>query len=367
MTFGASVGTGGGYRTVSASRMGEGGTFARVCDGVADQDEINAAIRSLPDAGGLVQLSAGTFWLSAPVLATPKHLAIRGAGRGVTTLRLSPGADCWAIEFARAGDLDVWAQIADLTIDGDAPNQAAGGCVYAHRAIQARIENVECYRGHKAGVYIHEGTGGPVGHHVEVARCLIHGGNQSAGDGYGVLIEASDECFIHHNDLENNGGATGDKSHIKDLSGLQIIAHNTLVNGEEGIRVQDAHRSVIAHNILDHVKRHGIVVSGGRCAIHGNQIYGPGRAEPDGANGNWRGIWLASGPGMNNVQGNVIEAHETSGYTYRLIQEDGTGGNGANLIVNNHLLGHGRCAAGSNKDIFSGGAGSTVAPNVSVA
>ena len=32
-----------------------------VCDGEADQEEINAAIRALPDAGGTLLLSEGTF------------------------------------------------------------------------------------------------------------------------------------------------------------------------------------------------------------------------------------------------------------------------------------------------------------------
>jgi len=52
-----------------------------VCDGVADDVEINAALNILPASGGRVMLSEGTFVLAAPIVFPANNIWLRGMGR----------------------------------------------------------------------------------------------------------------------------------------------------------------------------------------------------------------------------------------------------------------------------------------------
>lgn len=68
------------------------------CDGVADESEINQAIKMLPARGGTIHLDAGTFNLSAPIMVTDnKRVLISGFGAllvpaaGVTALFIQQG------------------------------------------------------------------------------------------------------------------------------------------------------------------------------------------------------------------------------------------------------------------------------------
>lgn len=51
-----------------------------VCDGVADEVQINAAITALPTNGGIVQLSTGTFTVSAAIAMNKNGTTLRGGG-----------------------------------------------------------------------------------------------------------------------------------------------------------------------------------------------------------------------------------------------------------------------------------------------
>ena len=53
-----------------------------VCDGVADDVEIQAALDALPTTGGCVVLSPGVFTIAAAITSTISNLAILGSGPG---------------------------------------------------------------------------------------------------------------------------------------------------------------------------------------------------------------------------------------------------------------------------------------------
>ena len=85
-----------------------------LCDGTADDVEIQAAVDSLPSGGGMVVLSEGTFTLSATVTRSIDNITIMGMGMGTrlvnnaSTKLISDGAQAgWAfLEFdVDAGDI----------------------------------------------------------------------------------------------------------------------------------------------------------------------------------------------------------------------------------------------------------------------
>lgn len=57
-----------------------------VCDGTADQADINAALAALPTNGGIVELSEGTFSVSAQILIDRHSTIIRGQGIDATKI-----------------------------------------------------------------------------------------------------------------------------------------------------------------------------------------------------------------------------------------------------------------------------------------
>lgn len=99
-------------------------TASYVCDGTADQVEINAALAALPAGGGSVRLSEGTFTLAAPIGTAKANSQLVGSGVDATTLRVvnAGGASVngTMVQLAHAS-----CSLSFLTVDGNKANNAA--------------------------------------------------------------------------------------------------------------------------------------------------------------------------------------------------------------------------------------------------
>lgn len=73
----------------------------RVCSGVADEVEINAAIAALPASGGSIYLTEGTFKVSDTILMD-KEVALLGAGIDITYIEQAVGATAAITKVYRA-------------------------------------------------------------------------------------------------------------------------------------------------------------------------------------------------------------------------------------------------------------------------
>jgi len=96
-----------------------------VCDGTADEAEINAAINALPAAGGRVLLSEGTFYISTPIKILRNNVIIQGQGPEATLLYLVNGANCNVIQVGDGTASISGVTIRDLSINGNKDNQTA--------------------------------------------------------------------------------------------------------------------------------------------------------------------------------------------------------------------------------------------------
>ncbi len=128
-----------------------------VCDGTADQAEINAAIDALPDGtstygdtkpggGGRVRLSVGTFNISAPILANEDGVAIEGDSMGATKINVVSGfTGAAAIIFRWRGDNRpvLWAHLSDLYIHGNGIGTGIHGVLW--RAARSKLERVKAH------------------------------------------------------------------------------------------------------------------------------------------------------------------------------------------------------------------------------
>lgn len=95
-----------------------------LCDGTADDVEINAALASLPASGGTVLLSEGTFTLAAAISLNVTSQTLRGMGMGATILAaVSAGGTPVNVGLIQMNS--AYGEVSDLTIDGNKANNAA--------------------------------------------------------------------------------------------------------------------------------------------------------------------------------------------------------------------------------------------------
>jgi parallel beta-helix repeat protein len=89
-------------------------TAQYVCDGTADEVEINAALAALPAVGGTVQLSEGGFTYAAMIAPTKANCTLKGMGAGATILQAATGA---VVNITAVALNQTRTVLSDLTID----------------------------------------------------------------------------------------------------------------------------------------------------------------------------------------------------------------------------------------------------------
>lgn len=111
-----------------------------VCDGTADNAEIQTAINAANAAGGgTVALSNGTFNIAVAVVMKAST-SLFGQGWRATTLRIANNVNVNAIEIPVAA---TYAMVSDLGIDGNAGNNAGAGIgIYSLNAVHPSLENL---------------------------------------------------------------------------------------------------------------------------------------------------------------------------------------------------------------------------------
>jgi hypothetical protein len=246
-----------------------------VCDGTADQTEINLALAAVASTGGLVQLTPGTFNLSATITPTVGNIILRGSGWG-TILRVNNAANVYAITFAPSGGN--WfhgAALEDFKIECNGANQTtAGGGIDAFGAVWCKFDHLWIHQPWGNGLFLHQDNLGGFGHHNEVTGCFFERGDQSnGGDGRALRLDQCDECYIAHNTFQDNGrSGASERNHIYDLAGLNFFHHNSFVGGGTGLKLQGPD-SLADGNIFDGCKDHSIRVNGARCQVLNNKLY----------------------------------------------------------------------------------------------
>lgn len=197
-----------------------------VCDGVDDQVEIQAALDALPDTGGEVALTEGTFNISAPILAyktsvARRHTALRGRGFGITVIELVDDSNCNMIEYV-SGDYDLgFLNLEEMSLHGNKDNQTSGHGFYAINAAGAgtifdiRLRNVFFVRCKENGFFITGGWGvmidnciseynGGHGGYISGAECYINEFHSALNDGAGIRLKGK-ELQVSNCRIDSNG------------------------------------------------------------------------------------------------------------------------------------------------------------------
>jgi parallel beta-helix repeat protein len=285
---------GGGKRTatriVAASDSLDKTGADYVCDGTADQEEINQAINDLPTFGGRVLLLEGTYNISSPITILKNNVTLEGQGAG-TKLFLVNGANCDVIRVGNGGTALQGVKIANLKIDGNKNNQSSS-----------------CY-----GIFFYGYSGGLITQ-SSVENCIINNFNY-----YGIVLAFSNNNIIIRNQLSLNfvGAIYLSEACYNTITGNQVNS-----NGGIGIYLNSSRNNTITGNQVNSNFSQGIyIVNSHYNTITGNQV-----------NSNYsQGIYL-SAAFDNIVTENYIKSNNSDGI--RLESAD------SNIIIGNRCQGN---------------------------
>ena len=337
-----------------------------VCDGLADDAQIQQAIDALPTSGGSVYLTDGTFSLSNYInLGTRTNIKLYGSGPG-TILMIANGANVSAVRGLGCSNIT----LCDFAIDGNNANNTGGSKglqfltaasagfkferLHIHNTRDAAIGltgdnatmmNCEIYDC-GGGIQINSGA-----EKVTVIGCRIYNIGLLSGQLSDAISCQGARCRFESNAIWNNSdtginiaSATGEGRNV-------AIGNEVFLNGNSGINTGGADHDIIIGNICYANGRKtatprsnagiyvrdrtdgtqssdGVVVIGNRC-FDDTATY----PLPAGAAGQLYGIALHDDTGANpsNIiaTGNIL----TGNLTRAINREDV----GAGVVLQNNL------------------------------
>lgn len=290
-----------------------------VCDGEGDQQEINAAVQALPAAGGIVQLTEGTFDIRKVEGALGGVIIDRSrvtlAGRGPST-RLIQAASQNTNVIRIIGSGVGFIEIRDLCVDAnrDANTEGQGDPNVSHDRFE--------FCGIKAYYQAPGGPGGEANHDITIRNCRVQNAHR-----LGIMLEGRNMRVVdnvlgnaHSDSVEILTGPGIIRGNIVEITGRTHVAIGTdrgdnvlmadnivhvLQGGDLDIGFRtwaDSQRHVISGNVVT-------VDVGGRCGkamdirgfgavVTGNNVFTANADTP---------LSLTISGGNTLVTGNMLE------------------------------------------------------------
>lgn len=298
-----------------------------LCDGTADDVQIQAAINALDATnGGRVTLSSGTFNISSQV-ATSRPLTLIGAGSSSTFILIAVGLTGIAMDFT--GEL--WAR--DFLIRGH--GSAAAAQTYISATLSGTVERCSFDGGSSARTNVglalpgfqgtvrdcHFDISGTTGaanlsmdgtFFTEVTDCYFRSET-------GVSIFGSAEGILLHHNIFDRGVAGG--LVVDTASNLHITDNQFWSFGGSGISLDTATGSKVSGNLVYQATNHGIIIIDSTdVQITDNKITGCGTATDD----TYSGIILDGDTNTCMVTGNMVRYAGANHTRYGIRVDDAT-------------------------------------------
>jgi hypothetical protein len=255
-----------------------------VCDGTADEVEINAAIDALPAGGGKVLLTEGTFTLGNTIMLGSTGTTLEGLGYG--TLIQYDGDS--ATGGCAIGDQDgttyltvTHAVVRNLRIKNTGTTTQAPGVLLGWTdRIPQRI-TVDHVETENCSIWIW------CGDHHRVEHCYVH--DITAGIDSGIAVRGTGSEWVHGSIIANNTiESVYEMGIAPGQSDGAIVSNNRIVDAAQSVSsfAIDSYTAVnilIAGNSIE--SKHGILsedADAGTIQITNNIIKGTGTAAGDG-------------------------------------------------------------------------------------
>lgn len=312
-----------------------------VCDGTADNVEIQAAV----DSYKLIRLSQGNFSLSTAVTIAGDNISLIGSGVG-TALALIGGLNVDGAIII-TGD---YCELSHLKIDSNGANQSNGWVrnLYINGSIGTSVYRVYGVNGYSHGFDV-EGC-----QDIVINSCMIRDFdvNDIAGDGISIT-DAQNNIVLTNNIISKTLLGVVSTSGIEAEDGAYnlIVDGNVITGTHNGINIHvhagnvAAHDVIITRNLIYSVDDYGIRFSGlagqiiENCIVSNNIVHGCGES----------GILLGHMGGI--VSGNVSHSNDIGIFA----------GNCSNLLITaNQCLNN----TSSSVTLGTGNSGVTKANNI---
>ena len=262
-----------------------------LCDGTADQAEINAAITALPATGGEVVILDGTYNITAKIDVTKDNVSIRGNGNATILKRMfnSTAYEGVITLTSRSG-----CKIANLQVDGN-------GSSYT------QIYN--------CGIHLYSSNSNTVA------------GSPCNNNNYGIYLDASSS----NNTIAGNTYNNNDEGiYLYSSSSSNTITGNTCNNNSYGIDLVVSSSNTITGNTCNNNDFGIYLYSSSNNTVTGNTC-----------NNNSSGIYLTNSSnntstGNTCIRGTGLATDYTA--SQHTIQLSGTN-NSYNLIAMNNCMG----------------------------
>ncbi len=171
-----------------------------ICDGIADDAEINAAIQAVIDSTvkqGTVKILEGQYNITAPVRLYQQKILLEGTGEKATLLNLSSNSNCNVIEVSpNASHGGIFFGVSQLRVIGNRTTNNSGWGIYVNDKVKDFfLRNVSISNCYDGGVYI----GSAWGH---VAENIVS--EYNLGPGYYIDVTTGIEAKITNAKVMNN-------------------------------------------------------------------------------------------------------------------------------------------------------------------
>ena len=257
-----------------------------LCDGAADDVEINAAIQALPATGGQILILDGTYIITAPITIDKNNATLRGNGTATILQRN------WN-SVAEEGVITITAAnggvtIQNIQIDGNAENYTNTKYgIYVISNSNNIINNI-CNNNDSHGIYL------------SGSNNTVAGNTCNNNDSHGIYLSGSNNT-VTGNTCDNNS-ATG--IYLASSSNNNTVTGNTSNNNNHGIYLYSSSNNTITGNTCNNNNSRGIFLasSSNNNTVTGNTYN----------NNNNHGIYVATS-NNNTVTGNTCNNNFNSG------------------------------------------------------
>ncbi len=235
-----------------------------LCDGTADQTEINAAITALPATGGEVVILDGTYNITAKIDVTKDNVSIRGNGNATILKRIYNSS----------------------TVEGVITLTGRSGCKIANLQIEGNKTSYT--NSNNCGIYLFSSSNNTIT------------GNTYNNNDIGIYLFSSSNNTITGNTYNNNdvGISLGNSSN-------NTITGNTYNNNSYGIYLFSSSNNTITGNTCNN-NSYGIYLDN----LDNNTITG------NTCNNNDVGIFLFSASNNNTITGNTYNNNNYGIYLF---------------------------------------------------
>jgi parallel beta-helix repeat protein len=242
------------------------------CDGKNDQNEIQSAVKKLPAAGGIVQLVAGTYYLSSQVNVVDGKNNVTIQGTGDTTILKSVGNILMLLRIRLVDGVTVQ----NLVLDGSsqAKGRIGAAIIDTGYVTHLTVNDVVAANGGYYGISLYSSNDSVI------EGCItynnyddgIHPGSDNAKWGYRNKI-LNNTCYKNGMGIKDRGNTAG----ILPLN-TEISGNTCYDNKEYGILLSNQSGSVITNSECYSNGRSGIQVhSVSNININQNKCYNNGQ------------------------------------------------------------------------------------------